>query len=843
MNRLVLIFVGLAFCFLSQAQDAEAISWKAYKNKAEDLIELRQYAKAAAAYEQAYTLKPQRGDLMIDAAKNYALERDFKNAARVYAKIIDNPKYKDAKLDYAYALKQSNQYEQAMLVFASYLQTLGGKDDKKEQMINKEIMGCQFALEQIEGFVVKPYGIDIMPISEEINSDKSDFAPYHVSDTKFYYSTLIDGNATIKTSTWMEGMWAEGRNIKGFSGLKSKHVCNAVVDADETEMYFTICNEDQVWGGLSSRCDIYVSSFKGKAWGQPKKLNENVNHDGSTNTQPYVLEKDGTQQIYFASNRPNGQGGMDLWFASRPIGEEEFGEAINLGPNVNTSGNEITPFFSAKENALYFSSDGHITMGGFDIMKAVGAEFHWSESENLGQPINSGADEKYYTIASNNTEGYFVSNRTSTGETIANEDIFSFNILPPHFFVEGLVSNEKDMTPVEQAEIYLYELKEKTKDRRLLSVQNANAGKYNYRLLPNRNYQLVVEAEGFTPNNSYVNTNNENLYVQELNILLSDTELQSPVASLDDALLQEEIAPSIEVPTTVADTPLDIEENFPTTANNQVEETTTVIEQPSQEGLSAEKVESIVDQVIAERERIELDQTIVDTPINELTFTETVTAVTENIKKDVPVKKATPNISETSIESNLVAKSNANTETYVAVDNRAVDNNFVSKGSVKVPTGTGIYKYDDSNEIYRKEGTLIGDKPLTYNAPTYATTANTVPAIEVPLDKYAPKKTNTAETKIAAKSSVSKARVGKTYQIQLIAVEYHNPANRRYDGIRNLGLTMNTEYIEGKGWTRVLLGSFKSEKEARSVLENARTSGFKRAFVVEYVNGVRARRL
>jgi len=447
-------------------------------------------------------------------------------------------------------------------------------------------------------------------------------------------------------------------------------------------------------------------------------------------------------------------------------------------------------------------------MGGFDIMKAVGAEFHWSESENLGQPINSGADEKYYTIASNNTEGYFVSNRTSTGETIANEDIFSFNILPPHFFVEGLVSNEKDMTPVEQAEIYLYELKEKTKDRRLLSVQNANAGKYNYRLLPNRNYQLVVEAEGFTPNNSYVNTNNENLYVQELNILLSDTELQSPVASLDDALLQEEIAPSIEVPTTVADTPLDIEENFPTTANNQVEETTKVIEQPSQEGLS-----------------------------------ETVTAVTENIKKDVPVKKATPNISETSIESNLVAKSNANTETYVAVDNRAVDNNFVSKGSVKVPTGTGIYKYDDSNEIYRKEGTLIGDKPLTYNAPTYATTANTVPAIEVPLDKYAPKKTNTAETKIAAKSSVSNARVGKTYQIQLIAVEYHNPANRRYDGIRNLGLTMNTEYIEGKGWTRVLLGSFKSEKEARSVLENARTSGFKRAFVVEYVNGVRARRL
>jgi len=666
MNRLLLIFIGLSICFLSYAQEEDVLSWKAYKKKAEDLIELRQYAKAAAMYEQAYAVKPQRGDLMVNAAENYALERDFANSARVYAEIINNPKYRDSKLDYAYALKQSNQYEQAMLEFASCLQNIAGKDAKKEKIISREIMGCQFALEQIEGFVVKPYGIDILPMGEEINSLKSDFAPYHVSDTKFYYSTLEDGNATIKSSTWMEGMWSDGKSIKGFSGLKSKHICNAVVNTEETEIYFTICNEDQVWGGLSSRCDIHVSTKKGKAWGQPKKLNKNVNHDGSTNTQPFVLEKDGVQQIYFASNRPNGQGGMDLWFASRAIGEKEFGEAVNLGPNVNTSGNEITPFLSAKENTLYFSSDGHITMGGFDIMKAVGSEFKWSEATNLGRPINSGADEKYYTIASNNTEGYFVSNRTSSGETNANEDIFVFNILPPHFFVEGVVSKEIDMSTVDQAQVYLYELKEKTQDRRLLSVQNAVAGKYNYRLLPNRNYQLVVEADGFAPNNAFVNTNDQNLYVQELNIILNNTALQAPVAS----------------------------------------------------------------------------------------------------------------------------------------------------GTAKVPAGTGIYNYDNSVDIYRKEGTLVGDKPATYtenNVSTYTNTynepsfGNTVPAIEVPLDKYAPKnnKSSASNNTTVGTSVVSKAKKGTTYQVQLIAVEYHNPQNRRYDGIRNLGLSMNTEYIEGKGWTRV----------------------------------------
>ncbi len=139
MDRLLLIFIGLSFCFLSFAQNTETISWKVYKKKAEDLIELRQYAKAASAYEQAYALKPQRGDLMINAAENYALERDFASAARVYSKIIDNPKYKSAQLNYAYALKQSDQYEKAMPEFSGYLGSIDKKNSEIEQIINKEI--------------------------------------------------------------------------------------------------------------------------------------------------------------------------------------------------------------------------------------------------------------------------------------------------------------------------------------------------------------------------------------------------------------------------------------------------------------------------------------------------------------------------------------------------------------------------------------------------------------------------------------------------------------------------------------------------------------------------------
>ena len=77
----------------------------------------------------------------------------------------------------------------------------------------------------------------------------------------------------------------------------------------------------------------------------------------------------------------------------------------------------------------------------------------------------------------------------------------------------------------------------------------------------------------------------------------------------------------------------------------------------------------------------------------------------------------------------------------------------------------------------------------------------------------------------------------------MITVEYHNPSNRRYDGVKNLGLDLETEYIQEKGWTRVLMGAFSSEAKAKAALNSARTNGFTRAFIVEYKDGKRKRRV
>lgn len=849
MNRVLLLILGLSICTLAFGQKKDVVSWKDYKKQAEELILFRQYAKAAAAYEKSYALKPQRGDLLNLAAENYMLERDFVNAARVYEGIADDPKYKEAKLNYAYSLKQSNQYELAMIAFASYLDMIAGKDATKEAKINKEIMGCQFALEQAEGFVVKPYDINIDALNANINSDKSEFAPFHFSDTQLYYSSLEDGNAKIKVSDFRDGDWATGVDIKGFGSIKNKHFCNAVVTPNAEEMYFTICNEDQVWGGLSSRCDIYVSINKGKAWGQPKKLNENVNFDGATNTQPFVVSMGGQQHIYFASNRPDGQGGMDLWFATRSTTEKDaaFGEPINLGPNVNTAENEITPFYDVQDGVLYFSSDGHLTMGGFDILKAVGSGFNWSPAENIGLPINSGADEKYYTIAANNTEGYFVSNRLFEGQKISttHEDIFTFNVLPPHYFVEGAINNNQDLSLVKDAQIFLYELKAKTQDRRLLSTKPSNGGYYNFRLLPNRNYQLSVEADGFSPNLEYVSTNDENMYVQERNIKLFPSDMEDAVASSDEGLSETLL-------------------EQPTLENVAIQENEIAIVTEDEkidqffEEQKTEQKESVVFGATKEQPmKLEAQEVLVigatEAPLEKPSAPSlakvlgnvieegVVIGATEGMEK--PTAKADALKEESSLDAEIepisqevkVAEVEANSPTeksddsYVSSPETFISNTVISEAEDTYATTTNTSNIVDNNTSFNAKGTVNASSET--NTITYS----------APVETYVP--AEVSKPAIIYDAPASNLIMGTSYKVQLIAVEYHNPENRRYDGIKNLGLDLETEYITGKGWTRVLLGGFRTEAEARAMVENAQTNGFKRAFVVKYLDGQRGERV
>ena len=174
------------------------------------------------------------------------------------------------------------------------------------------------------------------------------------------------------------------------------------------------------------------------------------------------------------------------------------------------------------------------------------------------------------------------------------------------------------------------------------------------------------------------------------------------------------------------------------------------------------------------------------------------------------------------------ASISSTTNTYASASNTYSSNsevNFVAKGDAKIPSGTGIYTYDEYNNKFNKKGGTV-----TYES---STTTYSEPVREA----------RPVAPSVIYDAPSSNLIVGTSYKVQLITVEYHNPSHRRYDGVRNLGLEMDTEYLQEKGWTRVLMGSFKTEAEAKASLDNARVNGFKKAFIVEYKDGQRKRRI
>ncbi|MFA7082537.1 MAG: hypothetical protein WC135_07990 [Bacteroidales bacterium] len=225
---------------------------------------------------------------------------------------------------------------------------------------------------------------------------------------------------------------------------KKKNISNICFDQTNQIAYFTRSNAYN--NEVSS---IYYSTYENGKYQKAKKLNKKINIRGYSNTQPHIAVENGEKILYFSSNREGGFGGYDLYYY---ILDGKDNEVINLGPTINTEGDEITPFYSQKGKSLYFSSNYHLGFGGFDIFKAEGWATRWREPENQMQPINSPANDLYPVIVLDDELGYFTSNRegsfSSKNKTCCN-DIYRFeaDVLPKTPTMEE-IKNKSSFSPL-----------------------------------------------------------------------------------------------------------------------------------------------------------------------------------------------------------------------------------------------------------------------------------------------------------------------------------------------------------------------------------------------------------
>ncbi len=344
--------------------------------------------------------------------------------------------------------------------------------------------------------------VEFQPINlgPEVNSEGEDYMPYLTADEQMLFFTSRRPGCTGGYNPYLRGFaedfyysvrdkngkWQKARNL-GPPINTEENEGAACISQDGSIVIFTACNRKDSYGG----CDLYIAEFNGAEWSHPRNLGKVVN-SRYWDTQPCLANDNKT--LYFVSNRPGGVGGTDIWVTRFENGRWTPPE--NLGPPINTPGNEYAPFIHADGVTLYFASDYHLGFGSTDLFMSQKTDTGWTQPKNLGYPINTAAEERNIYVNAQGTRAYYNSNRE---DSYGKNDIYFFTLDPrirpnPATFVRGIVLDSLTKAPV-AAKIYIIDLTTKDTIREAHSLPKT--GKFLVTLPLHRRYAAYVEAKGY----------------------------------------------------------------------------------------------------------------------------------------------------------------------------------------------------------------------------------------------------------------------------------------------------------------------------------------------------------
>jgi len=537
------------------------------------------FGQAGDNYEAAWRDKQKKTEWLYLAAENYNRARDYEKASRGYSKLI-NQKNSDAflGLKYARALKQSGQYKEAIDAFKTFINAYTG-DGKAvlEEIVALEIEGCQLSSIPNSAYEINFAGGDL-------NTSSNESAPILLSNDLLYFTSTQGDLARIYRSVKQGGRWSKGVVPENFPVITSGQYGFGTLTPDGGRFYFSICEPTLYLTAGNTRCEIFVIQRRGALWTSPVRLPEIINLPGKTATHPFVVHEGDKEILYFSSNRPGGKGLMDLWFTSRNLNVESmsFSEPVNLGGEINTLGDDISPFYDQSERKLYYSSNGKKTMGGQDIFIAEGSQEEWLSPFNPGAPLNSFADDTHFYKLKDQPIGFLSSNRKSDREksSTRDDDLFEIKFISYQIFLQAGVYSLEDTEPVKKGSIRLYEWNDS--GQKLLFTEPLVEGKYKLPLESGKKYRVELESDGLKGTSYEIQTNVPNLLIYG-----RDQFLEKIITTPPPVLKTEPITPPVPQPekeTPKNSTPPVVKTEPTTTPVTQPEkETPKIIPQPEKE--------------------------------------------------------------------------------------------------------------------------------------------------------------------------------------------------------------------------------------------------------------------
>jgi len=506
MTKRILLILVLAGCFLSSYGQ----TWNQYKKEAKRAFANEEYGEALYYLDTLQKIDSAKFDLHFLQAQSAQYYNAFELAEKGYERVLATKKtalYPGATLGLATVQKMQGNYTAAISNFNDYLILNSDTSNVDNKAARAQIEACQWAIEKVK---MNDKDLEINQLSKAINTDYSDFAPYPYNG-KLLFSSLRfipQGKKADKTKKYSKVLeLAEDANEPEIfdlgTGDEELHTAHATFNQKGDQLFFNICEYTE---GNIIQCKIYTrKKLSDTTWSQPELLPVIINTEKTNVSQPNVGydEKSGKEMLFFTAERTGGKGGKDIWMAYL----DEQGQPmnpINLR-DLNSPGDEFSPFFHNYTQTLYFSSDGQKSLGGFDIYKAALVDGMYQEIIHTGYPLNSSYNDVYFSLNHIGSEGYVVSNREGTlflDKQISaccndifkaefNSYLLDLNVLT-YLRSDGVESELKDV------KVSVYEIFDETEEsipHKLEPIENSHF----FRIKSNKKYRIIAEKDDYFP--------------------------------------------------------------------------------------------------------------------------------------------------------------------------------------------------------------------------------------------------------------------------------------------------------------------------------------------------------
>ena len=453
------------------------------------------YVMALPMYKELVKREPDDLDYNYRLAYCYMHTTIEKTAALPYLeKVVKNPKCNlDSWFWLGKAYHLSNKFPEAVKAYSKYKELIKNKEegDKADHYIEQ----CGNAQELMK----HPINISFTNLGADVNSEFPDYYPWITSDeqTLFYtsrrkggHTTAVEADGYYSSDAFMcsvlDGKWDKPKNVGNMVNTNlDEQIVGINPDGSELVIYIDHITEVE---------DLYTTHKKLNGYSKIEKLSENVN-----NAKEYsgsIFNTDDGPVLYFVRQDKSSIGATDIYTAHMlPTGQ--WGLPVSIGDKINTKYREDFPWLAADGKTLYFSSEGHSSMGGFDLFKSMWDDDkkEWSEPINLGYPLNTSDDERQISILPDNRAGYTSALRPGG---FGDLDIYriKFEENEQHFSVYRGKVLRSDSTKTGDFDVNISAINKKTNDE-ITFVPNKVSGRYIMALLPGT-YKITITSNGYT---------------------------------------------------------------------------------------------------------------------------------------------------------------------------------------------------------------------------------------------------------------------------------------------------------------------------------------------------------